>query len=151
MQLRQMAGQLTLKYLSNLPKQLQGKSAPKQQVLAIVPATVVTPLPKTTLKTKQPYSYEAMLKLPSDHYSLQVLGARLETTLEEFIRERNITQPHCAIKMDRSGEAWHMLLVGNYESESAAITSLPVVFQNQQTWVRPVLRIQQQIRNKFMH
>jgi outer membrane protein len=171
MQLRQMAGQLTLEYLSNLPKQLQGKSAPKQQVLAIVPATVVTPLPKTTLKikqpamsklpapwpkatskTKQPYSYEAMLKLPSDHYSLQVLGARLEATLEEFIQDKSITQTHYVIKLDRGGEPWYMLLVGDYESASDAsdaITSLPFALQNEQPWARPVLRIQQEIRNKF--
>jgi septal ring-binding cell division protein DamX len=45
-----------------------------------------------------------------------------------------------------------MLLVGDYESASDArdaIKSLPVALQNQQPWARPVLRIQQQIRNKF--
>jgi outer membrane protein len=151
MQLRQMAGQLTLEYLRDLPKQLQGKQAPKKQVLAIVPGPVVTPLPKATLETKQPYN-DAMLKLPSDHYSLQVLSASLETTLEAFIQKRNITQTHYAIKLDRGGEPWYMLLVGDYESASDArdaITSLPVSFQDQQPWARPVLRVQQQIRNKF--
>jgi DamX protein len=128
------------------------KPAPKKQVLAIVPAPVVAPWPKVTSKTKQPYSYEAMLKLPSDHYSLQVLGARLEATIEAFIQEESITQTHYVIKLDRGGEPWYMLLVGDYESARDArdaITSLPVALQNQQPWARPVLRIQQQIRNKF--
>ncbi|MGY8862865.1 MAG: SPOR domain-containing protein, partial [Pseudomonadales bacterium] len=116
------------------------------------PAPVVAPWPKATLKTKQPYSYEAMLKLPSDHYSLQLLGARLEATLEAFIQEKTITQTHYLIKLDRGGEPWYMLLVGDYESASDArdaIKLLPVALQNQQPWARPVLRIQQQIRNKF--
>jgi DamX protein len=128
------------------------KPAPKKQVLAIVPVPVAALWPKATLKTKQPYSYEAMLKLPSDHYSLQVLGARLEATLEAFIQEKSITQTLYVIKLDRGGKPWYMLLVGDYESASDArdaITSLPVALQNQQPWARPVLRIQQQIRNKF--
>jgi DamX protein len=116
------------------------------------PAPVVAPWPKATLKTKQPYSYEAMLKLPSDHYSLQVLGGRLEATIEAFIQEESIPKTHYVIKLDRGGEPWYMLLVGDYKSASDArdaITSLPVALQNQQPWARPVLRIQQQIRNKF--
>ena len=132
---------------------VEPKPKPKPEpVVEPKPAPVVAPWPKVTSKTKQTYSYEAMLKLPSDHYSLQVLGARLETTLEAFIQEESITQTHYVIKLDRGGEPWYMLLVGDYESARDArdaITSLPVALQNQQPWARPVLRIQQQIRNKF--
>ena len=125
---------------------------PEQQTVAILPVLELEPWPKATSKTKQPYSYGAMLKLPSDHYSLQVLGARLETTLEAFIVDKNITQPLYAIKLDRGGQPWYMLLVGDYESASkaqSAISSLPIALRNQQPWARPVLKIQQQIRNKF--
>jgi len=83
---------------------------------------------------------------------LQVLGARLETTLEAFLEETNIIQPHYVIKLERGGEPWYMLLVGDYVSPSearGAISSLPMTLQNQQPWARPVLKIQQQIRNKF--
>ena len=125
---------------------------PEQQTVAILPLLELEPWPKATSKTKQPYSYGAMLKLPSDHYSLQVLGARLETTLEAFLEETNIIQPHYVIKLERGGEPWYMLLVGDYVSPSearGAISSLPMTLQNQQPWARPVLKIQQQIRNKF--
>ncbi len=108
--------------------------------------------PKLTALTKQPYSYTAMLKLPSDHYSLQVLGARLETTIEAFIGSRNIMQPHYIIQLERGGEPWHILLVGDYASSSDArdaISSLPMALHNLQPWARPVVKIQQQIRNKF--
>jgi len=90
--------------------------------------------------------------LPSDHYSLQILGARLEATLEAFIAEKSIVQPHYAIQLIRGGQPWYMLLVGDYASASEAmnaVSSLPVALQNQQPWPRPVLRIQQQIRNKL--
>ena len=125
---------------------------PETQAVALIQAPVLEAWPKATSKTKQPYNYEAVLKLPSDHYSLQILGARLETTLEAFVADKNIMQPHYAIKLVRGGEPWYMLLVGDYASSSEAndaISSLPVALQNQQPWARPVLKIQQQIRNKF--
>ena len=125
---------------------------PETQAVALIQAPVLEAWPKATSKTKQPYNYEAVLKLPSDHYSLQILGARLETTLEAFIADKNIMQPHYAIKLVRGGEPWYMLLVGDYASSSEAndaISSLPIALQNQQPWARPVLKIQQQIRNKF--
>jgi DamX protein len=126
--------------------------APEKQAVALISAPTSEPWPKETSKTKQPYGYEAMLKLPSDRYSLQILGARLETTLEAFVEEKSIMQPHYAIMLDRGGEPWYMLLVGDYASSGEAkdaISSLPIALQNQQPWARPVLRIQQQIRNKF--
>ena len=125
---------------------------PAKQAVALIPVPVLKAWPTATSNTKQPYSYREVLTLPSDHYSLQVLGARLETTLEAFIVDKNISQPLYAIKLDRGGQPWYMLLVGDYESASkaqSAISSLPIALQNQQPWARPVLKIQQQIRNKF--
>ena len=130
----------------------QAVQASETQVVAQIPAPVLEAWPKATSKTKQPYNYEALLKLPSDHYSLQILGARLETTLEAFVAEKDVMQPHYAIKLVRGGEPWYMLLVGDYASSSEAkdaISSLPIALQNQQPWARSVLKIQQQIRNKF--
>jgi len=129
--------------------------APKNVTLEPQPTTaaqIAQGWPKATATTNQPYHYQAILELPSDHYSLQVLGARLEATLEAFIAEKSIVQPHYAIQLIRGGQPWYMLLVGDYASASEAmnaVSSLPVALQNQQPWPRPVLRIQQQIRNKF--
>jgi DamX protein len=125
---------------------------PEKQTATIVSKPVLEAWPKVTSKTKQPYSYEAMLKLPGNHYSLQVLGARLETTIEAFLEENKVKKPHYVIKLERGGEPWYMLLVGDYASASearGAISSLPITLKNQQPWARPVLKIQQQIRNKF--
>ena len=112
----------------------------------------LAPWPEVTAQTKQPYSYRALLKLPSNRYSLQLLGARLETTLEAFIGGQKMSQPYYIIQLERSGKPWHMLLVGDYASSRAArdaIPSMPLTFQNLQPWARPVAEIQQQIRNKF--
>jgi DamX protein len=113
---------------------------------------VLAAWPEATTATKQPYSYGAILKLPSDHYSLQVLGARLETTLEAFIKAQTLVQPYYIIVLERGGNPWYMVLVGDYASSSearGAISSLPLALQNQQPWPRPMVKIQQQIRNKF--
>ena len=129
------------------------KPAPKiTQTEPILSVPVLAAWPKTTTTTKQSYSYRAVLKLPSDHYSLQVLGARLETTLEAFIKAQALIQPYYIIALERGGNPWYMVLVGDYASSSdarGAISSLPVGLQNQQPWPRPMVKIQQQIRNKF--
>lgn len=130
----------------------EAKLIQDEQTTIVGSEPVLESWPKVTFKTKQPYSYKAMLNLPSDHYSLQVLGARLETTIEAFLEQNNIKQPYYVIKLERGGEPWYMLLVGAYASASearGAVSSLPVPLKNQQPWARPVLRIQQQIRNKF--
>jgi type VI secretion system protein ImpK len=126
--------------------------AAKPVLTAIISKPVLETWPKVTSKTKQPYSYEAMLKLPANHYSLQILGARLETTIEAFLEENKVKKPHYVIKLERGGEPWYMLLVGDYASVGeaiGAISSLPITLRNQQPWARPVSKIQQQIRNKF--
>lgn len=108
--------------------------------------------PKATAKTKQPYGYMALLKVPPQHYSLQVLGARLEATLEAFLAEHSFSQPYYVIQLERSGEPWYLLLVGDYadiDDARNSVKTLPVALRNQQPWPRQVVKIQQQIRNKF--
>jgi DamX protein len=132
-----------------VPKIIQ-TSEKQAEVTLSAPALVAWPEATTT--TKQPYSYGAILKLPSDHYSLQVLGARLETTLEAFIKTQTLVQPYYIIALERGGNPWYMVMVGDYASSSdarGAISSLPMALRNQQPWPRPMVKIQQQIRNKF--
>ena len=126
--------------------------APPAQTEAVVSIPELEVWPLVTSTTKQPYSFAALLKLPSDRYSLQILGARLETTIEAFVKGRKFTQPHYILQLERGGKPWFMLLVGNYASSKdarSAISSLPAALQNQKPWARPVSKIQQQIRNKF--
>jgi len=108
--------------------------------------------PTTTGKTEQTYSYSEVLALPPQNYSLQILGARLEPTLEAFLANHKLKQPYYILQLERNGSPWHLLLVGKYSSASdarAAVKSLPVALRNQQPWPRAMLKIQQQIRNKF--
>ena len=126
--------------------------APPAQTEAVVSMPELEVWPSVTSTTKQPYSFAALLKLPSDRYSLQILGARLETTIEAFVKGRKFTQPYYILQLERGGKPWFMLLVGNYASSKdarSAISLLPTAMQNQKPWARPVSKIQQQIRNKF--
>jgi septal ring-binding cell division protein DamX len=134
----------------NKPKLDPPAPPAKTEAVVSIPELEVWPLVTST--TKQPYSFAALLKLPSDRYSLQILGARLETTIEAFVKGRKFTQPHYILQLERGGKPWFMLLVGNYASSKdarSAISSLPAALQNQKPWARPVSKIQQQIRNKF--
>jgi len=108
--------------------------------------------PMTTVIKQQPYAYQAIMNVPAGHYSLQVLGARLEPTLEAFLVEHKLGQPYFALQLERGDEPWFLLLIGDYANASEArnaIKSLPLALRNQQPWPRAVLKIQQQIRNKF--
>ena len=134
----------------NKPKLDPPAPPAKTEAVVSIPELEVWPLVTST--TKQPYSFAALLKLPSDRYSLQILGARLETTIEAFVKGRKFTQPHYILQLERGGKPWFMLLVGNYASSKdarSAISLLPAALQNQKPWARPVSKIQQQIRNKF--
>ena len=117
-----------------------------------IPAKAKPAWPMTTVIKQQPYAYQAIMNVPAGHYSLQVLGARLEPTLEAFLVEHKLGQPYFALQLERGGEPWFLLLIGDYANSTEArnaIKSLPLALRNQQPWPRAVLKIQQQIRNKF--
>lgn len=108
--------------------------------------------PLMTKLQKQPYHFDDLLGLPKDHYTLQVMGAGMETTIEAFVAENEFEEPYFAIQLQRDGKPWHLLFVGSYGSANEAITAVSgmnLALQNQRPWARPVASIQQQIRKKF--
>ena len=108
--------------------------------------------PQATTISEHGYGYAALMKVSPDHFSLQVLGARLEPTLEAFLTQHKLQQPYYVLQLERGNAPWYILLVGDYQSSSAArdaIKALPLALRNQQPWPRSVLKIQQQIRDKF--
>lgn len=108
--------------------------------------------PLMTRGQKQPYHFDDLLGLPKDRYTLQVMGAGMETTLEAFVTENGFEEPYFAIQLERDGKPWYLLFVGSYGSASEAIkavSSMNPALQNQRPWARPVASIQQQIRKKF--
>jgi len=127
--------------------------APKAEpVVVTVPAPVLPAWPQATSISQHAYGYAALMEVSPEHFSLQVLGARLEPTLEAFLTRHKLEQPYYVLQLERGNAPWHILLVGDYQNSGAArdaIKALPLALRNQQPWPRQVLKIQQQIRDKF--
>lgn len=115
-------------------------------------APVLPAWPQATAISQHAYGYAALMKVSPQHFSLQVLGARLEPTLEAFLTQHKLQQPYYVLQLERGNAPWYILLVGDYQNSGAArdaIKALPLALRNQQPWPRQVLKIQQQIRDKF--
>ena len=96
---------------------------------------------------------QSFMALPKEHYSLQVLGARYEATAKQFLTSLNtIELPIYVLQLERGGEPWFVVLVGDFASQSEArktINNLPQKVRNLQPWARPVIKLQQQLVNKM--
>jgi len=96
---------------------------------------------------------QSFMALPKEHYSLQVLGARYETTAKQFLASLGVIKlPIYVLELERGGEPWFVVLVGDFVSQSdarKAIANLPQKIRNLQPWARPVIKLQQQFVNKI--
>ena len=124
-----------------------------QQVKPAQPVMVAAPAPEAQAKSQLSVSEQAFMALPEGRYSLQVLGARYEVTAKQFItRLKGLALPNYMLKLERGGEDWFVVLLGNFESSSAAkdaLDDLPRHVRDLQPWARPVLKLQQQLVNKI--
>lgn len=127
------------------PKQAVNSEQAGQAEQADRSAPVVAPLLST--------SEQAFMALPEGRYSLQVLGARYKATAEQFmLRLKGIGLPNYLLKLERGGEDWYVVLLGDFASASAAkaaMADLPRHVRDLQPWARPVLKLQQQLVNKI--
>ena len=105
--------------------------------------------PKATLTASE----QAFMALPEGRYSLQVLGARYEATAKQFVtRLKGIALPSYVLKLERGGEDWFVVLLGDFANSAAAkdaLDDLPRHVRDLQPWARPVLKLQQQLVNKI--
>ncbi|MDP6967598.1 MAG: AAA family ATPase [Gammaproteobacteria bacterium] len=147
--------------------QLLKQSQVLQQQLQNVAATIsASPLPATDMavasvlpvKPELPWAALApaerqFMSLPPNHYSLQVLGARYEATARQFVQRLSpITLPNYLLQLQRGGEPWFVVLVGDFVTQAEAnqaIAGLPRRVRDLQPWPRSVVKLQQQLVNKI--
>ena len=148
--------------LERLAKQnlLQGE---KDKTKPAVSATqeevkVITPLPAPVEKTKKEkivifnktatnnYSKDEqkILQLPSNHYTLQLLGASKIAGIEKFIINNNLKSQAYYYNATHNKQSWYILVFGNYntrEQAKAAILRLPAAVRTLNPWVRDIASI----------
>jgi len=124
-------------------------SEPEPVVVKPVEKKVVKPAPPKVLSEIE----KTFMKLPKEHYSLQVLGARYEATASQFTQSiKPINLPVYVLELERGGEPWFVVLLGDFPNQTEArkvIATLPLAVRNLQPWARPVTKLQQQLVNKI--
>lgn len=122
------------------------------------PVAVPEPVAEVVVQQEKPTSVlsaseQAFMALTEGRYSLQVLGARYEATAKQFVtRLKGIALPSYVLKLERGGEDWFVVLLGDFANSSAAkdaLDDLPRHVRDLQPWARPVLKLQQQLVNKI--
>lgn len=84
-----------------------------------------------------------------DHYTLQLLGVRDATALYGFVRENHLENKAAYLQTLHRGEAWHVLLYGDYKDRDAAVRAreqLVRQLRGVQPWPRTFASVQEQLK-----
>lgn len=130
--------------------------AAKQTPVKIEPKTIMAkslkhePL-KQDINRRLTSEEELLLAVKDDHYTLQLLGARSEESVKQFIQAHDIADSTHYFKTKLSGKDWYVVVYGDYYSKAealSAIDSMPSSLRDQsaQPWVRELKSIQKDIR-----
>ncbi len=90
----------------------------------------------------------ASLAAKKPHYTLQLLGARKEENVKQFIQQHALQGKTTYFRTKRAGEDWYVVVYGNYASPieaKAAIKTMPTSLKDQRPWVRE-MGAQQEVR-----
>lgn len=90
----------------------------------------------------------ALLALPDDYYTLQVIAASQEAGVRKFMSAQPNQADLKLVRVNRNGKPWYVVLVGYYEGVSLArqsIQSLPQAQVNAGPWPRKISDIKREI------
>ncbi len=110
-----------------------------------VPAATEQPTDSVWLKEKQ------LLAWPSKGYTLQLLGARSESSVDQFMRSLKQPEKVYYFRTVFKGAPWHVLVYGQYANRAAAVravAALPAEIKDMKPWPRSIKGVQADIRKK---
>jgi len=96
---------------------------------------------------------QSLLKAPANHYTLQLLGARKEENIKQFIAAHALKENVYTFKTQLSGKDWFVVVYGDYPTKQAAIEAahhLPrsLKQENLKPWAREFKSVQAEIRRQ---
>lgn len=98
---------------------------------------------------KSPYKTESwLMNVPSDRYTLQLLGARSEDRIIEFIEQQTNPTEFAYFETRYQSEIWFVVVVGNYTDRQAALLAidrLPPEIRRENPWARSMQSVQENI------
>lgn len=104
-------------------------------------------LEKATFATKIKHP---LLAVNQHHYTLQLVGARKEQNVKNFIQRHALVDKAYYFQTKLSDQDWYVVVYGDYttkEQAQAALRTIPAPLQKEsQPWVREMQAIQREIR-----
>jgi septal ring-binding cell division protein DamX len=120
-----------------------------------VPATeedAVVPAKMTSSST--PVDEERLLKEPSHHYTVQLMGSFNREDVNRFARIHKLGPKAAVYKTHFHGKAWYVLVYGIYSTDQAAeeaIKNLPADIIKLNPWVKSLASVQEGIKQGKMN
>lgn len=94
---------------------------------------------------------DELLSWPDQGYTLQVMGARSESSVREFIKAQAQPQRFYYFRTQYKGAPWHVVVYGQYADRKAALNAaaaLPASLRQMRPWARSIAGVKADIRKK---
>lgn len=144
-----------------LPENKVAENKTDSGEINLVAAAAVSPAPATTTAPSAPaisvttkkkalsVDEQHLLKLKSEHYVLQILGAHSEKKLQAFVKKNGLQNKTHYYRTQHNGKPWFVLVYGDYANKGLAeqaIAHLPLEVKQSKPWARTVAVVQAAIR-----
>ncbi|MBU1190572.1 MAG: SPOR domain-containing protein [Gammaproteobacteria bacterium] len=90
-----------------------------------------------------------LLERPASHFTLQLLGVRNESSLQQFLAKSKLPGPVAYFHTEYKGGDWYVLVQGDYPTMAAAqaaINTLPSAVRKSKPWPRTFATVQADIQ-----
>lgn len=155
--LKKQAGTLGFEDLRKINSWLQSEGTehidrPAQQPIMIIKAgnkTIMRAISPNISTKPKPSNNVNILKVNSQHYTIQLLAADNPSKVIAFVNQHNLEKPIYTFKVNNNGHTWYDLVVGEYETRNEAqiaARKLVKMLKGVHPWVRTYGSIQSAIR-----
>ena len=155
--LKKQAGTLGFEDLRKINSWLQSERTehidrPAQQPIMIIKAgnkTIMRAISPNISTKPKPSNNVNILKVNSQHYTIQLLAADNPNKVIAFVNQHNLEKPIYTFKVNNNGHTWYDLVVGEYETRNEAqiaARKLVKILKGVHPWVRTYGSIQSAIR-----
>jgi septal ring-binding cell division protein DamX/type II secretory pathway predicted ATPase ExeA len=98
---------------------------------------------------KSPYKTESwLMSIESERYTLQLVGARSEDRIIEFIQQQRNPTEFAYFETRYQSESWFVVVLGDYRDRQAALRAidrLPPEIRRENPWARSIQSVQESI------
>ena len=101
----------------------------------------------TTMRAMESY----LMKQPSQHYTLQLMGNHHLSTIQQFIQQHRLGPAARYYHAQFNGKPWYMLVYGQYDSLAsahAAMKKLPRSITRLHPWIKPNRAVKKEIKTR---